>query len=120
MEYSDINAAARALTTLNGVELRGRAVYVREDRESSKGMKGNGSKGGGSGGGGVVTGDANKKKGGKAFQGTSSTTTQNKNPAEEIIYLETPRLYVNNLSFNVTWQDLKGLFRQVSVVSRRG
>jgi hypothetical protein len=31
----------------------------------------------------------------------------------EVIYLETPRLYVNNLAWNVTWQDLKGLFRRV-------
>ena len=33
---------------------------------------------------------------------------------DEIIYLENPRLYVNNLSWDVTWQDLKGLFRRVS------
>jgi hypothetical protein len=33
---------------------------------------------------------------------------------DEIIYLQTPRLYVNNLAWNVTWQDLKGLFRRVS------
>ena len=86
MEFNDINDAARALTSLNGVELKGRSIYVREDREA----------------------------------GNSSSATDNVSsappPRNGIIYLECPRLYVNNLSWDVAWQDLKDLFRQVCVV----
>lgn len=42
-----------------------------------------------------------------------NNTTNIDDNGDEVIYLTVPRLYVNNLSYNVTWQDLKGLFRQV-------
>jgi hypothetical protein len=32
VEYSDINSATRAITSMNRLELRGRPIYVREDR----------------------------------------------------------------------------------------
>ena len=35
------------------------------------------------------------------------------NLPEKVIELQSPRLYVNNLSYEVSWQDLKDLFRQV-------
>ena len=38
---------------------------------------------------------------------------------DEIIYLESSRLYVNNLAWNVTWQDLKGMFRKVDLKDGR-
>ena len=89
VEYSDINAAARALTTLSGTELRGRPIYVREDRED----------------GGVGGGDK-----------PQTVVSQNRG-GEEVIVLESPRLYVNNLAYRVSWQDLKDLFGQVCFVA---
>ena len=105
VQYSDINAAARALTSLNGVELRGRPIYVREDRVIGN-TSATGATGGASGGGGHVN------------QVMPTAPVAPRAPVggtEQVIYLETPRLYVNNLAWNVTWQDLKGLFRRVSI-----
>ena len=45
---------------------------------------------------------------------TDTLTHSPDSDSSEVIYLQVPRLYVNNLSWNVTWQDLKGLFRRVS------
>ena len=87
VEYSDINDAARALSNLNGVELKGRAIFVREDREPDS--KPNNSK--------------------------PSGRRDNNNDANTIV-LNTPRLYVNNLPYNVAWQDVKDLFRKVNFV----
>ena len=88
VEYSDINDAARALSSLNGVELKGRNIFVREDRED---------------GGTKPTNRRNDSSNGSGNKG-----------GQDVIYLETSRLYVNNLSWDVAWQDLKDLFRQVS------
>lgn len=92
VEYSDINDAARALTSLNGVELKGRVLFVREDRED-----------GGS--------NSNRGDGG-------SSRGNNRKMGGDVIRLETPRLYVNNLSWQVAWQDLKDLFRKEGEVVR--
>jgi RNA recognition motif-containing protein len=117
VEYSDINAAARALTSLNGVELRGRPIYVREDR-----VIGNTS--GGATSATATSGGATASGGGAHVNQVMPTALVGVAPVaprapvggtEQVIYLETPRLYVNNLAWNVTWQDLKGLFRRVSI-----
>ena len=216
MEYSDINAAARALTTLNGTELRGRAIYVREDRVGGGGGGGGGhpqrmpmhpgapgqGQGQGQGGafypphqqpqpGGAPLGyghmgqlwhppqqlgvgqqpgqqlwqppgapqgpgpqhgqgqgqgqgqqwypdqqqwhaaqQQQQQQGGggqgyghpqqgyghpprQAQEQREGDTGQTKYGQDVLAHLESPRLYVNNLAWNVTWQDLKGLFRRV-------
>jgi RNA recognition motif-containing protein len=111
VQYSDINAAARALTSLNGVELRGRPIYVREDR-----VIGNTSGGATSA---TATGAGATASGGGAHVNQvmppAAVGAGAGGGTEQVIYLETPRLYVNNLAWNVTWQDLKGLFRRVSI-----
>ena len=85
----DINAAARALVSINGMELRGRAVYVREDRDTkSKSSRG-------------------AHKGGKREQQGGNSN------GETVVVLDSPRLFVNNLPYDVSWQDVKDLFRQV-------
>jgi hypothetical protein len=139
VEYADINAAARALNSLNGVELRGRPVYVRDDREAGKPMHVVRQGGPGTGGAGAgsphahlapsfpaPSSSANYTAGicyafkqGGSVHGDSCKfrhdTTQPLNAdGNEVIYLATPRLYVSNLAWNVSWQDLKGLFRRVS------
>lgn len=42
VEYSTPEAAAEAVESLNGVELMGRQIFVREDREANSGNKGSG------------------------------------------------------------------------------
>ena len=87
VEYSDINDAARALSSLNGVELKGRPIIIREDREANQ----------------------------TAHNSSSShpEVSSGRNKDSEVITLESPRLYVNNLAWDVAWQDLKDFFRQV-------
>lgn len=117
IEYSDINAAARALNSLNGVELRGRPIYVREDRETTTGSNSSRER--------VSSSRAPASRSVTSATSVSSSSgagtrvgnrgrVANRDKGEDVIYLSTPRLYVNNLAWNVTWQDLKGLFRQVN------
>ena len=92
VEYDDIDDAARALSTLNGMELKGRRLYVREDRD--------------------------EKKSSGVNNGPTSLTQRSREGLQdaevEVIYLNTPRLYVSNLSWDVQWQDLKDWFKQVN------
>jgi RNA recognition motif-containing protein len=123
VEYSHINAAARALTSLNGVELRGRPIYVREDRiigRSSAGQRqskpapaaaSSGEEDGNSnsGEGGSGEGDGDDTGGETGGEGNSG-----EGDGSGIVVLESPRVFVSNLPFEASWQDVKDFFRQVS------
>lgn len=86
IEWQD---AQRAIAELNDTDLKGRLVFVREDRES-------GAVGGGGGGGGGGLYVAGHGGGGGVSVGR--------------------RVYVGNLSWQVQWQDLKDHMRQVGEV----
>jgi RNA recognition motif-containing protein len=103
VEFSDIASAARALTSLNGELLRGRAIYVREDRIDNSGSSSNGGNTRGSNNGGAA----------------SSSSHSNSSVGEQQQQLDSPRLYVNNLAWSVSWQDLKDLFKQVSNIASK-
>lgn len=77
VEYATPKEAQDAIKTLNDSELKGRMIFVREDRETNSG-----SYHGGAGGGGGFGG-----RGGGAGGGTS--------------------VYVWNLAYETSWQDLK-------------
>ena len=79
--FNNARDAKTAIQTLHDTDLKGRLIFVREDREGG----GGGAMGGGKGGG-----------GGGAMGGTS--------------------VYVGNLSWEVSWQDLKDHFKQVGPV----
>ena len=49
------------------------------------------------------------------YNSATSNKKKKNNNHNDVIYLEQPRLYVNNLSWDVAWQDLKDLFRQVCI-----
>lgn len=99
MEYGAVEEAHTAVATLNDTELMGRPMFVREDREMKDGGGGNNKSGGGAAswsatsGGGFVKGG-----GGGGGRGGSRT------------------VYVGNLAYEVSWQDLKDHMRSAGDV----
>ncbi len=93
--------ANRAIAELNDSDLKGRLVFVREDREAGApvggggGGGGGGYNGGGGGGGGYIGGGGGHGGGGISVG---------------------KRVYVGNLSWQVQWQELKDHMRQVGEV----
>jgi len=86
VEYKTPEEAKEAIDTLNDTDLKGRNIFVREDRETS----GGGGRGGGAAGGGGYHGG-----------GASSTS-----------------VYVGNLAYETSWQDLKDHMRQAGNVDQ--
>ena len=94
--FARVGDAQRAIATMHDTQLGGRPIFVREDREAA-------SKGGG--GGGFAVRSAAAISGavgcGPAIGGGPGC-----------------KLYVGNLSFDVSWKELKDLFRQAGTVAR--
>jgi len=84
VEFATAEGAKEAITNMTDTELKGRMIFVREDRETSGG-------GGGGGGGGF-------KQGG-GFRGGAS-------------------VYVGNLAYETSWQDLKDHMRKAGNVDQ--
>ena len=101
VEFSTAEGAAEAVLTLNDTELSGRRIFVREDRESSS-----------SG----ISGRDNPSRGGRynshrnRQQGNSMMSSDPKSQSR--------RVYVGNLSWDVTWSDLKDHMRTAGDVRR--
>ena len=83
IEYATAEQAQLAMVTLKDTDLKGRPIFVREDREEGAVGGGVGGVGGGGGGGRMAS-----------------------------------RVFVGNLSYDVSWQSLKDHFKQVGVVIR--
>jgi len=81
--------AQTAIDTLHDTDLKGRAIFVREDREAGAGG------GSGGGGGGMFSRGSGGGGGGTGCQ-----------------------VYVGNLSWDCKWQDLKDHFKQAGDVIR--
>jgi len=93
VEFKDRRDAARALETLHDTELRGRKIFVREDREAPGG--------------------------GRSAPAAASSRSVVSSHAAAGSYAAAPtRLYVGNLSWEVTWQDLKDCFKRCGHVIR--
>jgi len=88
VEYASNREANDAIRELSDTELKGRMIFVREDRES----------GGGGGG------------------SSHRTTTVYPGGAREGSRASGSKLYVGNLAFEVRWQDLKDHFKQHGTV----
>lgn len=100
VEFESEEGAKRALM-LNDSELMGRQIFVREDRESGSG-------------GGYYTqqpGSAPSAGGGRASAGNAPSAGGEGNPKQDC------RVYVGNLSWDVSWQDLKDHMRSAGEVS---
>ena len=100
--YQRAQDAVRAIRELQGTELHGVAMSLREDRmhsHSGRGGPGRGAGGRGRGGGGRGYGGGGRGGGG----GGGEPGTQ---------------VFVGNLSYNTTWKDLKDHFRQCGDIKR--
>lgn len=105
--YQKPQEAARAIRELQNSELNGRHIYVREDRMQPGGGRGfEGGRGRGQGhgrghGGRTPQSSRGGERGGAQASGGHGC-----------------QLYVGNLSYSTTWQDLKDHFRQCGTVDR--
>mmetsp|Transcript_3936 Transcript_3936/g.8322 ORF Transcript_3936/g.8322 Transcript_3936/m.8322 type:complete len:207 (+) Transcript_3936:201-821(+) len=109
VEFTTVEGAKDAIEKLTDTELKGRKIFVREDREDGKrGGGGGGDRGergdrgapsGGGGGGGGGGGEPSSSSGGDAPEPGS-------------------QLFIGNLSWETGWQDLKDHFRQIGEVER--
>lgn len=91
VEFTSPEGAQQAVLTLNDSELKGRQIFIREDREA--------------GGGAGATGSGQPQGGAGGARNFSTD--------EEAIGR---RVYVGNLSWDVAWQDLKDHMRQAGEV----
>ena len=103
--YQKPQEAARAIRELQNSDLNGRPIYVREDRMQPGGSRGHGYGHGHGHGRGYSGRTHQSSRGGERGGGhvTGGGGCQ---------------LYVGNLSYDTTWQDLKDHFRQCGTVDR--
>lgn len=97
VEFVDAEGAKNAIETLNDTELCGRQIFVREDREQKVG-------GGGGPGGGQFGGGWNRVGGGGGGRNNNQWGNVN--------------VYVGNLSYETTWQELKDHMRRVGNIDK--
>ena len=94
VEYATETEAKQAIETLNQTELKGRMIFVREDRETSSGAPASGGSGTARGVGGA---------GGTGGGGGKSQNTS---------------VYVWNLAYETSWQELKDHMRKAGNVDQ--
>lgn len=139
VEYATEEEAQTAITTLTDSELEGRTIFVREDREkvpatgaagattvgaSSGGGRGGGGRGGGRGSSGSAPsaavaasgrgGGRGGRGGGRGGRGGGGRGGYGSETGES----SGLQLFVANLSYDTSWQDLKDHFKQFGDVER--
>jgi RNA recognition motif-containing protein len=121
--YQRPQEAARAIRELQNSDLAGRNIYLREDRNhgASTGGGGSGSGGGGSGGrhfGGDKGGHSQGGRG-HSHRGDKAEKVVVSSAGDKASHAQGgAALFVNNLSYETSWQDLKDHFRQCGDVER--
>ena len=113
VEFERSEEAILAIQTMNDVELDGRPLFIREDREDRD--LGGGGRGGRGGGGGRQPRGINKrsKVGNNSAIGSGMGGGGSGNGGSVTVGR---RLYVANISWETSWQDLKDHFRQAGNV----
>ncbi|KAG7364092.1 RNA-binding protein RRM domain containing protein [Nitzschia inconspicua] len=119
VEFATPEGAAEAVATLNDVELNGRQIFVREDREE---------RGGGVSSSGPRNDQFHRRSGyqqhhrgshyGQHSHGSRGGSGSN-NASSRIssdVQSQSRRVYVGNLSWDVTWQELKEHMRSAGEV----
>uniref|UniRef100_A0A7S2W0R0 RRM domain-containing protein n=1 Tax=Eucampia antarctica TaxID=49252 RepID=A0A7S2W0R0_9STRA len=99
VEFATAEMAEKAVETLNDTELKGRAIFVREDRESNS-----------------SSGYYTQQTEGESAPSPSASPAEADSCASGG-ESQGRRVYVGNLSWDVAWQDLKDHMRQAGEVS---
>jgi len=118
VEFADPAAAATAITNYSDMELMGRKIFIREDRETGGESGGGGYGGGGGGGGGYGYGGGGKGKGeGGRGQGRGRNRGRARPPMEQPAVEPTSgiALFVGNLPWSTTSQQLREVFSEYTV-----
>ena len=119
VEFSTVEGAKDAIEKLTDTELKGRKIFVREDREDGK-------RGGGGGGGANNNKRAppQDKKDPTPAEGASgdkaapaaAESTSTPASASSSDKVEGSQLFIGNLSWDTTWQELKDHFGSCGTV----
>lgn len=112
VEFSTVEEAQKAIDTLNNVELKGRMVFVREDREPPRAAKPEGAANG------AVEGEAAASAPSATTENGSVGATGSTRPPPRSRVQQGTAVFVSNLPFSVTWYELKDLFAQAGEVVR--
>lgn len=99
VEFSSADGAREAIATLNDSDLKGRTIFVREDREQQGG--------GGGGGSGPREGDGGYQHGGQGWNNRGQGGGRGGGGGGGNNYGGNTSVFVGNLSYETTWQDLK-------------
>jgi len=113
VEFSSPQGAELAIQTLSDQDLLGRKIFIREDRELADGELGGLPPAGGRGLGGLGVEGGKGKGRGKKPRG------KGKGKGSAFDFEEVPTsgtaLYVGNLPWSTTWQQLKAIFAEYNV-----
>lgn len=122
MEFAEPEEAVEAISTLNGTELGGRNIMVREDREDRDVKQYNeengiapppGSRGPRPGRGGRGRGRGPRPEAAAAPEQTAAAAAPESEPVSSGL-----QIVVHGLPFAYSWQDLKDLFAGVGDIER--
>lgn len=120
--YADPRDADRAIKVLTGTELKGRKIFVREDRDGSGSAHVNTDRGPAivdRGRGDIDHGHGGVDRGyGGVDRGYGNMDRGYSQPAPRGMSYRATKLYVGNLSWDVKWQDLKDHFKCCGQVVR--
>jgi RNA recognition motif-containing protein len=124
--YQRPQEAARAIRELQNSELAGRNIYLREDRNhGASGGSGGGAAAGGGSGGRHFAGDkgshghAGRGHNHRGERADKSSGNSGEDKGDKASQAQGGAiLFVNNLSYETSWQDLKDHFRQCGDVER--
>mmetsp|Transcript_7121 Transcript_7121/g.11629 ORF Transcript_7121/g.11629 Transcript_7121/m.11629 type:complete len:487 (-) Transcript_7121:166-1626(-) len=113
VEFVNEEGARNAIQTLNDTELCGRQIFVREDREQNKGIV---SGGGGGGGGHHHHGHGGQfGSGGGGWNRVGGGGGGGRNNHHQ---WGNTSVYVGNLAYETTWQELKDHMRRVGNIDK--
>ena len=115
VEFETPEGAAEAIEKLTDTELKGRKIFVREDRED-----GNKRGGGGGGGGGDRGGDNRGERNSRPPPKHDEKGDYDRGEANKRYEgaVEGASLFIGNLSWETGWQDLKDHFNEIGAVER--
>eukprot|EP00573_Skeletonema_grethae_P012205 CAMPEP_0201694680 /NCGR_PEP_ID=MMETSP0578-20130828/6854_1 /ASSEMBLY_ACC=CAM_ASM_000663 /TAXON_ID=267565 /ORGANISM="Skeletonema grethea, Strain CCMP 1804" /LENGTH=209 /DNA_ID=CAMNT_0048180385 /DNA_START=108 /DNA_END=737 /DNA_ORIENTATION=+ len=110
VEFSTVEGAQDAIEKLTDTELKGRKIFVREDREDGK-----------RGGGGAprapkAEASATTAEGGDSKPDAVASSTTPATSSSSSDKVEGSQLFIGNLSWDTTWQELKDYFATVGDV----